>query len=324
MKSEKLGLVITTGDADGIGFEVSAKALLALGPQKGFTFYLFHSDDWQNRNDIVYIKKILSRFRVVTVNSLKAALVLPRNNYDLIEIVSTASPAVWVRDAAKLCAAGKLDGITTAPLSKIEIKNSGIKAIGHTEILQKAAHAKHVFMAFRGSKMNVVLATGHVGIKRVKITPMVLNAAVSAADRFRKFLPDKVRKLPIGVVALNPHSGERGIIGNEEVRSYVPTLKKLSRRGLKIEGPLVPDVVFAKERWKKYSVLVASYHDQGLIPFKLLHGFSDPGVHLTLGIPFVRTSVDHGTAKDIFGQNKANPRSMIAAIKLAVALIERR
>lgn len=319
MKEKKFGIAITTGDTDGIGLEISAKALARLGPNRHVTFFLIRSGEEQNH----LTAKLRSRFRTAVVTSLKQALLIDRKKFDLVEVLSPNSPAIWVRDAAQLCQKKKLDGMATAPLSKTEIKRAGLKAIGHTEILQRVAQSKYVFMAFHGSKMNVVLATGHVRIQDLKLTPARLKVAILSAENFRKRLAAPRRNLPIGLVALNPHAGEKGIIGPEEVRIHKPVIDQLRRR-IKVEGPLVPDVIFAKERWKKYSVLVASYHDQGLIPFKLLHGFSDPGVHLTLGIPFVRTSVDHGTAKDIFGLNKADPRSMQAAIKMAVTMVERR
>jgi 4-hydroxythreonine-4-phosphate dehydrogenase len=109
------------------------------------------------------------------------------------------------------------------------------------------------------------------------------------------------------------------LIGNTEERVHLPVLEAARGRGLKVEGPLVPDAAFFKENWAKYSVFVANYHDQGLIPFKMIHG-QESGIHITLGLPFVRTSVDHGTAKNIFGKNKADARSMKLAIDWALKL----
>jgi 4-hydroxy-L-threonine phosphate dehydrogenase PdxA len=118
------------------------------------------------------------------------------------------------------------------------------------------------------------------------------------------------------LLGLNPHAGEKGIIGSEEGQVFSHALSSVRAAGMKVFGPLSPDAAFMKENWKQYSLYVCCYHDQGLIPFKMIHG-QDDGVHVTVGLPFIRTSVDHGTAKDIFGKNRANPQSMLAAIKLA-------
>jgi 4-hydroxythreonine-4-phosphate dehydrogenase len=123
--------------------------------------------------------------------------------------------------------------------------------------------------------------------------------------------------LPIGLLGLNPHAGDSGLIGQEEQTVISKAMKQLFELGIPVVGPLVPDAAFQKENWGKYSTFVACYHDQGLIPFKSIHGF-DSGVHLTLGLSLKRTSVDHGTAKDIFGKNKANPGSMVSALRWAI------
>lgn len=310
---KKHRLVITTGDVDGIGLEISLKAIRKIGRIPDTTLFLVSTK--QNR--------VPPGLKTISVLSFDEAFSINHSRYDLIQIIQKNSPAHWVRDAAILCDNKNFSGLVTAPLSKTEIKRSGLNFIGHTEILKSVTKSKNTFMAFWGSRMNIVLATGHVGIKKLVINRSTLESAVMAAEKFRKALPRKVANLPIGVVGLNPHCGEGGLIGSEEKTTFMPTIHSLKKKSINLRGPLVPDVVFAKKRWTSYSVIVAAYHDQGLIPFKMLHGFSDPGVHLTLGIPFVRTSVDHGTAKDIFGKDKADPRSMIAAIKLAIDLIRK-
>jgi len=120
-------------------------------------------------------------------------------------------------------------------------------------------------------------------------------------------------------LGLNPHAGDSGLIGSFDDLVLKPILDRLRQEGFLIEGPLVPDVAFLKTNWKKYLAYVACYHDQGLIPFKMIHGF-ESGVHLTLGLPFIRTSVDHGTAKDLFDLDHADDRSMREAIKAALEL----
>jgi 4-hydroxy-L-threonine phosphate dehydrogenase PdxA len=133
----------------------------------------------------------------------------------------------------------------------------------------------------------------------------------------KNFLRGGDRK-PIGILGLNPHAGDSGLIGQEEKLVIQPAVEKLKKNGFLVEGPLSPDAAFFPPSWKRYCFYVATYHDQGLIPFKLAHQHS--GAHLTLGLPIWRTSVDHGTAKDIYGKNLANPQSMVDAIKWSILL----
>ena len=174
-------------------------------------------------------------------------------------------------------------------------------------------------MGFVGNKFNVVLATGHIPLSAVAqdLTVDKIIGACRAAFDLRAQLPVRRRKLPIGLLGLNPHAGDGGIISTEEGSIFSVALERLAAMQIPVVGPLVPDAAFLKEAWSKYSSYVACYHDQGLIPFKAIHGF-DSGTHLTLGLPLKRTSVDHGTAKDIFGKNKANPGSMVSALRWAI------
>ena len=155
-----------------------------------------------------------------------------------------------------------------------------------------------------------------------KLTETVLKNTFENAQLLVDQLPAKQRKKPMALVGLNPHAGEKGLIGKFESESLKPVLTQIKKKH-SVEGPLVPDAAFFEDNWKKYSTYVCLYHDQGLIPFKMVHG-QDSGVHLTLGLPFIRTSVDHGTAKNIFGKNKANPNSMIEAVDWAIKLAKRK
>lgn len=311
----KLRIALTTGDVDGIGFEVAAKALHHLGPQKNVQFILWRTDGADPR----YLKLIDKKWTRITVDSLEEALKI-EGPY-LIDIASDLSPAEWVEISAKACLQKKIDGIATAPLSKTSIKEAGFKDLGHTDILKRLSKAKHVNMGFVGEKFNVVLATAHVPISKISksLNFTVLAEALKNADGLRKKLPPAQSKKPIGVLGLNPHAGEKGLIGNEELLLFPQLLNFAKENKIPMEGPLVPDAAFFESNWKRYSVYLTLYHDQGLIPFKMIHG-QDSGVHISLGIPFVRTSVDHGTAKDIFGKNIANPHSMIDSIRWAIKL----
>ncbi|WP_413576415.1 4-hydroxythreonine-4-phosphate dehydrogenase PdxA [Bdellovibrio sp. HCB290] len=310
-----LRIALTTGDDDGIGFEVTAKALHKVGPQKGIQFFLWRNDNASAK----YLKLIDQKFKRIVVDSLEEALKI-EGPY-LIDICSDLSPAHWVEISAKACMKKQLQGIATAPLSKTLIKDAGFKDLGHTDILKRISKTKTVHMGFAGSEFNVVLATGHLPISQITkhISFSTVAEALINADRLRQALPKSQGNKPIGVLGLNPHSGEQGMIGSEELLVFPNLASFAKEKEIPFSGPLVPDAAFFKDNWKKYSVFLCLYHDQGLIPFKMIHG-QDSGVHISLGIPFVRTSVDHGTAKDIAGKNKANPNSMIDAIKWAVNL----
>ena len=305
---------ITTGDADGIGFEITAKSLSHLGPQKGSQFYLFRSV----KNELKYLKIIDKKFQRITVKNLEEALKIKNtSSKTLFDICSDDSAPRTVEVAAKACHRKKLNGLITAPLSKTLIQKSGYLAKGHTEILQKVSGTKSVHMVFVGDSFNVLLATGHTPLSRVSrnLNKKNLTLALKHARELKKILPANRRKKPIALVGLNPHAGENGLLGDQEIALFPKVLKKFPD----IIGPLVPDAAFIEKNWSLYSLYVCCYHDQGLIPFKLVHG-TKSGYHLTFGLPFVRTSVDHGTAKDIFGKNKAEFSSMKEAIQACLQL----
>lgn len=311
----RLRIALTTGDVDGIGFEVTAKALHKLGPQKNVQFILWRPEEADKK----YLRLIDKKFERITVDSLQEALKI--DGPYLIDIASDEPPAQWVETSAEACLEKVLDGIATAPLSKTSIKEAGFKDLGHTDILKRLSGSKYVNMGFVGEKFSVVLATAHTPIKDVTkhLSFTVLAETLKNANELRKKLPAAQAKRPIAVLGLNPHAGEQGLIGKEELLLF-PQLSAFAKENkIPVEGPLVPDAAFFPSNWQRYSMYVALYHDQGLIPFKTIHG-QDSGVHISLGIPFVRTSVDHGTAKDIFGLNKANPHSMIDAIRWAIKL----
>lgn len=324
MKTKKSALkrvAVTTGDIDGIGYEVSAKALAKLGPQKGCHFFVFVSP----RSEFRHRDLLRKKFSIVTFTDLAAALRFSNSNTNtgyLIEILSNNSPALWVETAAKNCLNKNFHSLVTAPLSKQEIKLAGFSDLGHTDILKRLSKKKNAFMTFVGDRFNVLLVSGHQPVKQVesKLSRSLIREALENALSARSFLPKSQQEKPLAVLGLNPHAGDQGMIGQFDGKTLKPLLKTYSSS--KVVGPLVPDVAYLPENWSKYSFYIAQYHDQGLIPFKMIHGF-DSGVHLTLGLPLRRTSVDHGTAKDIFGKNRANPHSMIEALRWGVRLAQK-
>lgn len=298
--------------------EIVSKALIRLGPLKNVHLFLWRSPE-TNKTDL---KRIDRKFSRVSVSSWQEALSYPRkSNKQIIEIVSKLSPAKWVETSAQACMFGHIQGIATAPLSKTSIIQSGFRDMGHTEILKRVANVDDVHMSFIGSKFNVVLATGHLPTKKAiqSLNKKNLTSAILAAEELTELLPKQKQRLPIAVLGVNPHAGEKGLLGDEENELIIPLLESLREKRINVEGPLVPDAAFLPKNWQQYSVFVAAYHDQGLIPFKTVHQH-ESGVHISMGLPFVRTSVDHGTAKDIFGRNKADYRSMLESIEWCIKL----
>lgn len=316
-----LKIVITTGDFDGVGFEVTEKAFFQLGPQNNSHFLIWRSPKSFPRD----LRRIQNRFKIVSFDSPEPALSYFKSpkmtSRQIVEIISHESPALWVETTARWCHENVVNGMVTGPLSKTEIYRSGLRDMGHTDILKRISGVKNVHMGFIGNNFNVVLATAHIPLSEVSssLSYQMLMSGITAADHLRKMLSPRIRKKPIGLLGLNPHAGESGLIGDEELTYFTKTLHSAKKRNLPVVGPLVPDAAFLQENWQRFSVYLAMYHDQGLIPFKAIHG-KKSGVHVTLGIPFVRTSVDHGTAKDLFKKNKAVPNSMIEAIQTCLHL----
>ena len=307
-------IAITTGDVNGVGLEVTAKALHLLGPQKKNQFFLFRSQN----SETSQLKHIDKKFNRIVVRSLSEALSRKsKSSKDLFDIVHPQKAPHWVHDAATACHKNQLQGLVTAPLSKTLIQSCGFKAKGHTEILQAVSKTKELNMVFVGDQFCVILATGHIPLKRVStaLTEKVLSVALQRGLQLKKILPDKFKNKPVALLGLNPHAGESGVLGSEEALLFKKVLKKFPQ----IKGPLSPDAAFLKQNWGLYSIYVCCYHDQGLIPFKLVHG-TKSGYHLTFGLPYIRTSVDHGTAFDLFGKNKADCSSMKEAISACLQL----
>lgn len=312
-------VVITSGDIDGIGPEVTAKALSKIRPQRGVQFYLWRSSHFPKR----YLSRIDRNFSRITVNNWPSALKTQGDYYkNLIDIESPLPPAKWVELMGKAGLSGSIDALVTAPLSKTGIIESGLKDSGHNGILQRVTGSPNVYMCFLGKEFNVVLLTGHVSIKKAyeQINTELLETCIQLTNKTRSALPIKQKNKPIALVGCSPHAGEEGVIDSKELEVYSPLVKKLSKKPVQLIGPLVPDVCFQKRFWKNYSFYIASYHDQGLIPFKMVHG-ANSGIQVSLGLPFVRTSVDHGTAKDIFGKNRADESSMKKAIEAAIGIL---
>ena len=317
-------LAITTGEPAGIGPELVAalaatdiaadlivvgdKDLLLLAAQtRGLTLSI-EPDDGQWRD-----QRAPGQLRYVHVPA-RAAVTPGRLNVDnAAYVVETLTRAV---DG---CLQGEFDALVTAPVHKAVINDAGIAFSGHTEFLAARARC-NVAMLLAAPQLRVALATTHLPLADV---PAAITAArlvqilrIVYNDLRSRFRLDNPR---IAVLGLNPHAGEGGHLGHEEVEVIAPALAALRAEGMHLEGPLSADTAFLPARRAQVDAYLAMYHDQGLPVLKAL-GFGD-AVNVTLGLPFVRTSVDHGTALDLAGTGKADAASMVAASKLAIELV---
>lgn len=292
-RSNKKAVVITMGDPKGIGPEVTRKALAE--------------------------KSLLAQGSFIVVGDRKVLGKLPSSVSVLdVSYRSAGEGSLRFLDRAMmLIKEGVADALVTAPLSKEAVSRYHKGFIGHTEYLASAFGVKHFDMMFVASGIRLTIVTRHVPLKQVPglITQKaVFNSiglmAETLKDRF------KIKTPKIAVLGLNPHAGEGGLLGSEDVKSILPAIRQAKAMGINAVGPLPADTFFAFP--KSYDGIIAMYHDQGLTPLKGM--YMKELVNFTAGLPFVRTSPSHGTAYDIAGKNKADPSSMSAAIKLACQL----
>lgn len=219
-------------------------------------------------------------------------------------------------EAVKGARDGRLHALVTAPISKQAWSMADIRWPGHTEYLSQ--FYPKTIMCFWSKRLKVALYSHHIPLQKA-IERIERNALFHFFLRLHDSLPPlKGEPYTYLVAGLNPHAGEQSLMGTEEDTDIAPAINDARQRGMDIQGPFSPDVVFRMARNQSKTIAVALYHDQGLIPFKM-ESFED-GVNISLGLPFVRTSPDHGTAFDIAGEGKADPKSMVEAIKLAYDL----
>jgi 4-hydroxythreonine-4-phosphate dehydrogenase len=234
----------------------------------------------------------------------------PANSRYVLEILDRAIDG---------CLAGRFDAMVTAPVQKSVINDAGIAFTGHTEYLAQRARAPHVVMMLVGGGLRVALATTHLPLSEVPAAittdKLVKSLQVLDADLKQRFRVPRPRIL---VAGLNPHSGESGHFGTEDLEIIAPAVAQVRAAGIDAKGPLPADTIFVPARVKEADCVLAMYHDQGLPVLK--YASFGRGVNVTLGLPFVRTSVDHGTALDLAGTGKADPGSLIEAVNLAIEL----
>jgi 4-hydroxythreonine-4-phosphate dehydrogenase len=323
---KKNRIAITMGDPGGIGPEVIVKAL-------------YHREVRNCCSPVVVgnetvIKKALELTKLPLEVKAVSGLSVSAPSGRIVEVLDIGSRSPFrkigpssnagttavscVRKAVELALKSEVKAVVTAPVSKESLKMAGYKWPGHTELLAELTRTKDFAMMFVSDKFKIILCTIHIPLKDVpkKISEKLVLKTIMLAKKGAGLLG--IRNPSVAVAGLNPHAGESGIMGQEEIKSVVPAIKRARRRGIRVSGPYPPDVVFHRAYCGEFDMIVCMYHDQGLIPFKMIA--FDTGVNVTVGLPIIRTSPDHGTGFDIAWKNRANPASMIEAIKLAAKL----
>lgn len=303
-------LAVTGGDCAGVGPEIAARAM-ARFPEERFVVYTDRALFARACDAAGVPLPPNADWRDVPLVGGDVAAVVPGRDQALTGRLAHDSVVAAGQDAL----AGRVRGLVTAPFSKAALRLAGFDVPGHTELLARLCGREEATMAFFAPHLVVGLVTIHCALRDVPrlVTPgRLLRALGDLAGALRRALGRKPR---IGVLALNPHAGEKGTFGDEEARVIAPTLRQAADLA-DLEGPLVPDTAFAQAADPgRFDAFLAMYHDQGLIPFKL--AAFDEGVNVTLGLPFVRTSPDHGTAFALAWQGRASADSMAAAINRA-------
>jgi 4-hydroxythreonine-4-phosphate dehydrogenase len=232
-----------------------------------------------------------------------------------------AASVSYVRKGVEWAMSGDIRALVTAPIHKEAVHQAGYRYPGHTEMLAAWSGTKDYAMMMVGGPLRITLATIHVSL-RDAVQSVTLNNLTKKIDLTYHSLRDwfGVRRPHIAVAGLNPHAGEAGAFGMEEIKVVAPAIRKACAKGWNVTGPYPPDTLFHRAAKGEFDAVLALYHDQGLIPLKM--AAFEKGVNLTLGLPFVRTSPDHGTAFDKAGQGTADPSSMLEAIRLAEKLTE--
>jgi len=323
---------ITQGDGNGIGYEVIIKSLADARILDSFTPVIYGSS-----KIFGFYKKLvheIDHLDTYVINSAKEAKPKKINIVNCLPDNVFVEPGQPTPESAKSAIAaleaaiqdiknGDIDVLVTAPINKKAMVREGFGYAGHTEYLQNAFGVKDSNMLMVSSRLRVGVVTGHIPLKDVAANvteeKILSKLRIMKASLKRDFGVDEPK---IGVLSLNPHSGDGGLLGDEEQNIIIPAINKAQEEGILAYGPFSPDGYFGIGQYSKFDATLAMYHDQGLEPFKAL-AFDD-GVNFTAGLPIVRTSPDHGTAYDMAGRDEADPRSMMASIFEAIDIFKSR
>jgi 4-hydroxythreonine-4-phosphate dehydrogenase len=325
----RIRVAISMGDPSGVGAEVTAKALA--GHRRLLVPYVFGDAG---------VFAAAARRAHLSLPSVDLGEPLPPEGAlvrvtKLPRIAATPGKPIRAGGAAQLAylqaaynavVSGQADALCTAPVSKAQVQTAEKGFVGHTEWLEAKTGAKRSVMMLAGTRLRVALVTNHLQLSRVPtaVTASGILGTVTATHTALQ-VDFGIAKPRIAVCAMNPHGGEGGAFGDEEKRLVLPAIGRAKRLGIAVSGPYPADSVFFRAAAGEFHAVVALYHDQGLIPVKLLDAVAhDPAVNVTLGLPIVRTSPDHGVGYDIAGRGEASAKSMWAALRLAAQLAQRR
>jgi len=333
MDDPKPLIAITMGDPRGIGPEVVAKALGGDSLPRTFFPLIFGDEGVLSAT----LRNLGLDRKVIPVDPKELIRQVPEGGLPVLplsHLSNAQGPShipwkegalaswIYVERAAKMALEGQVEAIVTAPVSKEAICRSGIPFQGHTEYFAQISGTKKFVMMLAGERLKVALVTTHLPLREVSRSleeERILSVIEVTSRGVRDYFGVEIPR--IAVAALNPHAGERGLFGEEE-KIISRAVQRASQGGLSVSGPWPPDSLFHRAAQGEFDAVVCMYHDQGLIPVKLLH--FDTAVNVTLGLPFIRTSVDHGVAYDIAGKGVASPRSMEEAIKMAAQMAQRK
>jgi 4-hydroxythreonine-4-phosphate dehydrogenase len=322
-------IVLTCGEPAGIAPEITAKAWLALRESGGAGFFLIGDADYfQSRAASAGISVPIKKVSAAPDASKIFATAMPILHRPLaaapkpgiIDLATAQNVIAAIEEAVALILSGEAAALVTNPIQKEALYSTGFRHQGHTDYLASLAGKSgiqvHEVMMLVAKDLRAVPLTVHIPFKDVPANlsaDVIVNQARVVAQDLRKYFG--IPNPRLAFTGLNPHAGENGTMGLEEQTIIIPALKQLRAEGLNVAGPLPADTAFHEEARANYDAILCMYHDQALIPVKTLdfHG----GVNVTLGLPFIRTSPDHGTALGIAGTGKANPQSLIGALKLA-------
>ncbi len=320
-------IAITMGDPAGVGPEVIAKMIADLKSPVGFTPFVIGSSSVMRDT----VKQLGLALDVLCIDQPYVKFhqgVLPVLELPDIEkgAFSIGSVNPWcgevsfqsVVTAVNLCLSDQVDAVVTAPISKEAWHTAGHRFDGHTGLLAELTKCDDYRMTFASDKLNVMLSTTHISLCQVceMLSIDRIYETIMLGDRFLRDLG--ILEPKIAVCGINPHAGESGIFGDEDERMVKPAIHKSAAEGIAVVGPLPSDTIFLRAVRGEFDLVVAQYHDQGLIPIKLVA--FDTAVNISVGLPIIRTSVDHGTAFDIAGRGIADHRNMRSAIDYAVKL----
>jgi len=327
--SKKPIIGITMGDPVGVGPEVIVKALadgsldeiccpVIIGDIGVLERALLVTKVLLPIQDVKNLKAIQARGKSLNVLAC-SRLDMKETSYGRPTAITGKAMVEYILTAARSAMGKEIDAVVTGPINKAAMALAGYHYPGHTELLAEETKTKDFAMMLAGERLRVVLVTTHHALREVPgllCAEKVLSSIRLSHRTMKHFFG--IAEPVIAVAALNPHAGEQGMFGEEERQIIGPAIEQARSEGIDAAGPFASDSLFFHAARGAYDVVVSMYHDQGLIPLKLLH--FDDAVNVTLGLPIIRTSVDHGTAYDIAGTGKANPASLRNAVQLAVQM----